>query len=318
MLGAQNEGDGVESRRVQDRTGSWGSGTRRKVSRKKDDEATAQLAPGAAILRPADAVLLQRLAGNGATTARLAGGGASVQRLDIYGRAATQASALSPETVQAFARLIEAGDQAGALRVVVEAMTSRGQLDPLILRTSGEGDLWQIRDVEGFRAAASFRSRFADPDNAGRKLPNPRFTISSTGLKPEHLDELYESILHEYRHVEQQAERVNSTEQQAETFGYGADPDEFDAYLSEVELSYRRGHMQTAALQAGVHWEFLSEANQAPFKSRWTAAQKRIQRVLGKPVSEIVATPKAESYRRQLREMERQAREAYERANGGH
>ncbi|HLY13295.1 MAG TPA: hypothetical protein VKR24_03010, partial [Candidatus Limnocylindrales bacterium] len=239
-------------------------------------------------------------------------------RLDTYGRAAAQASALPADTVKAFGQLIEAGDQPGALRVVVEAMTSRGQLDPRLLRTSGEGELWEIRDVEGFRAAASFRSRFADPDNAGRKLPNPRFTISSKALSPDHLDELYESILHEYRHVEQQGERVNSTEQQAQTFGYGADPDEFDAYLSEVEFSYRRGHMQTAALQAGVHWEFLSEANQAPFKSRWTAAQKKIQRVLGKPVSEIVATPKAESYRRQLREMERQAREAYERANGGH
>jgi hypothetical protein len=282
-----------------------------------DDEPSAQLAPGAGILRPADAVLLQRLAGNAATTARLSGA-AAVQRVDIYGRTAAQASALPAETVQAFGRLIEAGDQAGALRIVVEAMTSRGQLDPRLLRTSGEGELWQIRDVDGFRAEASFRSRFADPDNAGRKLPNPRFTVSSKGLRPETLDELYESILHEYRHVEQQAERVNSTEQQAQTFGYGADPDEFDAYLSEVEFSYRREHMKTAALQAGVHWEFMSEANQAPFKSRWTAAQKKIQRVLGKPVSEIVATPKAEAYRRQLREMERQAREAWERAGGAH
>jgi hypothetical protein len=283
-----------------------------------DDELSTQLAPGAAILRPVDAVLLQRLAGNAATTARLKDGAARVQRLDIYGRTAAQASALPAETVQAFGRLVEAGDKAGALRVVVEAMTSRGQLDPRLLRTSGEGELWQIRDVDGFRAEASFRSRFADPDTPGRKLPNPRFTISSSGLRPENLDDLYESILHEYRHVEQQAERVNSTEQQAQTFGYGADPDEFDAYLSEVEFSYRREHMKTAALQAGVHWEFLSEANQAPFKSRWTAAQKKIQRVLRKPVSEIVATPKAEAYRRQLRDMERQAREAWDRANAGH
>jgi hypothetical protein len=312
MLGA------VEIGRQQGRASSRTAGTRRKAHGTLGEDPIAQLAPGAAILRPADAVLLQRLAGNAATTARLADGAASVQRLDIYGRSAAQASALPAETVQAFGRLIEAGDQAGALRVVVEAMTSRGQLDPRLLRTSGEGELWEIRDVDGFRAAASFRSRFADPDNAGRKLPNPRFTISSKGLTPDHLDELYESILHEYRHVEQQAERVNSTEQQAQTFGYGADPDEFDAYLSEVEFSYRRAHMQTAALQAGVHWEFLSEANRAPFKSRWAAAQKKIQRVLGKPVSEIVATPKAEAYRRQLREMERQAREAYERANGGH
>jgi hypothetical protein len=308
----------VEIQRQQGRARSWTAGGGRKASHGREDDPTAQLAPGAAILRPADAVLLQQLAGNGATTARLAGGGSTVQRLDTYGRTAAQASALPAETVQAFGHSIEAGDQAGALRVVVEAMTSRGQLDPKLLRTSGEGDLWQIQDVEGFRAAASFRERFADPDNAGRKLPNPRFTISSKALKPEHLDELYESILHEYRHVEQQGDRVNSTEQQAQTFGYGADPDEFDAYLSEVEFSYRKDHMKTAALQAGVHWEFLSEANQAPFKARWTQAQKKIQRVLGKPVSEIVASPKAESYRRQLREMERQAREAYDRANGGH
>ncbi len=308
----------MEIRRQQGRARPRSAGTGRKAARIRDDDASAHLAPGAAILRPADAVLLQRLVGNAATTARLADTVTTVQRLDIYGQTAAQTSALPAETVQAFGRLVEAGDQAGALRVVVEAMTSRGQLDPKLLRTSGEGELWAIHDVDGFRAEASFRSRFADPDNAGRKLPNPRFTISSKGLRPETLDELYESILHEYRHVEQQAERVNSTEQQAQTFGYGADPDEFDAYLSEVEFSYRKEHMKTAALQAGVHWEFLSEANQAPFKSRWALAQKKIQRVLGKPVSEIVATPKAEAYRRKLREMERQAREAWERANGGH
>jgi hypothetical protein len=283
-----------------------------------DDEPSAQLAPGAAILRPADAVLLQRLAGNAATTARLRDGAATVQRVDIYGRTAAQASALPAETVQTFGRLIDAGDQAGALRVVVESMTSRGQLDPRLLRTSGEGELWQIRDVAGFLAEATFKSAFADPDTHGRKLPNPRFTISSTALRASNLDDLYTSILHEYRHVEQESEHVNSTEQREQTFGYGADPDEFDAYLSEVEFSYRREHMKTAALQAGVHWEFLSETNRAAFQSRWTAAQKKIQRVLGKPVSELVATPTADAYRRRLHEMERQAREAWERASGGH
>jgi hypothetical protein len=76
--------------------------------------------------------------------------------------------------------------------------------------------------------------------------------------------------------------------------------------------------MKTAAHQAGVHWEFLSETNRAAFKSRWAAAQKKIQRVLGKPVSELVATPTADAYRRRLHEMERQAREAWERASGRH
>jgi hypothetical protein len=282
-----------------------------------DDEPSAQLAPGAAILRPADAVLLQRLAGNAATTARLKDGAATVQRVDIYGRTAPETSALPAETVQAFGRLIETGDQAGALAAVVEAMTSRGQLDPRLLRTSGAGELWQIRNVAGFAAEATFKSAFADPDTPGRKLPNPRFTISASALRANNLDDLYTSILHEYRHLEQESEHVNSTEQREQTIGYGADPDEFDAYLSEVEFSYRREHMKTAALQAGVHWEFLSETNRPAFQSRWTSAQKKIQRVLGKPVSELVATPKADAYRKQLREIERQAREAWERARGG-
>jgi hypothetical protein len=314
----------VEIRRQQGRAQSerrarsWTAGTGRKASRIEDDEPSAQLAPDAAILRPADAVLLQRLAGNAATTIRLKDGAATVQRVDIYGRTAAQASALPAETVQAFGRLIDAGDQAGALRVVVEAMTSRGQLDPRLLRTSGEGELWQIRNVAGFLAEATFKSAFADPDTPGRKLPNPRFTISSSALPADNLDDLYTSILHEYRHVEQESEHVNSTEQREQTFGYGADPDAFDAYLSEVEFSYRREHMKTAALQAGVHWEFLSETNRAAFKSRWTAAQTKIRRVLGKPVSELVATPTADAYRRRLREMERQAREAWERASSGH
>ncbi len=118
--------------------------------------------------------------------------------------------------------------------------------------------------------------------------------------------------------MEQESEHVNSTTPREQTFGYGADPDEFDAYLSEVEFSYRREHMRTAALQAGVHWEFLSATNRAAFQSRWEAAQAKIQQVLGQPVSELVATPRAEAYRSRLREMERQAREAWERAGGGH
>ena len=308
----------MEIRREQGRAPCRTAGTARKAQSILDDDPSAQLAPGAAILRPADAVLLQRLAGNAATTARLTDGAATVQRVEIYGRTAAQASALPAETVQAFGRLIDAGDQAGALRAVVEAMTSRGQLDPRLLRTSGEGELWQIRDVSGFRAEATFRSSFADPDSPGRRLPNPRFTISSSGLRVENLDDLYTSILHEYRHVEQESEHVNSKEQREQTFGYGADPDEFDAYLSEVEFSYRREHMKTAALQVGVHWEFLSETNRAAFQSRWTAAQAKIRHVLGKPVSEVVATPAADAYRKKLREMERQAREAWERASGGH
>jgi hypothetical protein len=75
--------------------------------------------------------------------------------------------------------------------------------------------------------------------------------------------------------------------------------------------------MRTAALQAGVHWEFLSETNRAAFQARWTAAQAKIRRVLGQPVGDVVATPAAEAYRRRLREMERQAREAWERAGSG-
>lgn len=291
--------------------------TGRTPSRLTEDDLSAELTPGAAILRPADASALQRLAGNAATTARLRGGAAAVQRIDIYGRTAAQASALPAETVRTFRRLIDAGDQAGALRAVVEAMTSRGELDPRLLRTSGEGELWQIRDEPGFRALATFRSSFADPDNPGRRLPNPRFTVSPSALTAAGVDDLYTSILHEYRHVVQESEHVNSATPREQAFGYGADPDEFDAYLSEVEFSYRREHMRTAALQAGVHWEFLSEANRAPFQSRWTAAQAKIRRVLGQPVSEVVATPTADDYRRRLREMERQAREAWERAGRG-
>ena len=313
----------METRRRQGRAGPgpearpWSAGTGRTPLRRADDELIAELAPGAAILRPADAAVLQRLAGNAATTARIKGSVPIVQRIDIYGRTAAQASALPAETARAFRRLIDSGDQAGALHVVVEAMTSSGQLDPRLLRTSGEGELWQIRDVPGFRAQANFRSSFVDPDDAGRRLPNPRFTVSTSALRADGLDDLYTSILHEYRHVEQESEHVNSATPREQTFGYGADPDEFDAYLSEVEFSYRREHMRTAALQAGVHWEFLSETNRAAFRSRWTAAQAKIRRVLGQPVSEVVATPTAEAYRRRLREMERHAREAWERAGSG-
>ena len=123
-------------------------------------------------------------------------------------------------------------------------------------------------------------------------------------------------LLHEYRHVEQTAERVNRPRETgaAREPGYGNDPDEFDAYLSEVESSYSSTHMTTAALQAGVGWEFLAAADREPFRARWTAAQARIRSVLGYPIEDLLRTPRAERYREQLREMARRAREAWERA----
>lgn len=75
--------------------------------------------------------------------------------------------------------------------------------------------------------------------------------------------------------------------------------------------------MTTAALQAGVGWEFLAAADREPFRARWTAAQARVRSVLGYPIEDLLRTPRAERYREQLREMARRAREAYERAAGG-
>jgi len=244
-----------------------------------------------------------------------------VQRLDIYGRAAAVASPLPAATATEFARQVAAGNQAMALSTVVAAMTARGELDPRLLRTSGEGDLWQIRELGELGAAASFRASFPDPDDPARRLPNPRFSVGSSLLAPgraDALERLHSSLLHEYRHVEQAAERVNRPPESgaAREPGYGNDPDEFDAYLSEVESSYSSAHMTTAALQAGVGWEFLAAADRGPFQARWTAAQARIRRVLGYGVDAVLATPRAEQYREQLRAMARRAREASER--GGH
>jgi hypothetical protein len=281
----------------------------------------------APVLAAGQLMVLQQLAGNRATTSRVeaaqavAGApgprGEAVQRLDIYGRAAAESSALPADVAAEFERQIDAHDQAAALRVLVAAMTARGELDPKLLRTSGEGELWEIRDVGDLGAAASFRASFPDPDDATHRLPNPRFGVSPALLSPGHpgaLERLHSTLLHEYRHVEQQAERVNRPREtgRAREPGYGNDPDEFDAYLSEVESAYSASHMRTAALQAGVGWEFLADADKEPFRARWTAAQARIQRVLGRSVEEVLRSPAAERYRAQLRDMAQRAREAME------
>jgi hypothetical protein len=276
----------------------------------------------------AEIAALQRLAGNKATATRIeAGRGAlgtkaqapDVQRLDIYGRAAARATALPAATAEDFRRQVEAGNASSALGVVVAAMTARGELNARLLRTSGAGDLWQISDIGSLGAQVSFRASFPDPDDPTRRLPNPRFSVSPGILaagRADALDRLHASLLHEFRHVEQAAERVNAPRESgaAREPGYGNDPDEFDAYLSEVESSYSATHMTTAALQAGVGWEFMSAADKVPFQARWTAAQARIRSVLGYPVEDVLRTPRAERYREQLREMARRAREAYERA----
>ena len=40
-------------------------------------------------------------------------------------------------------------------------MTTRGELDPRLLRTSGAGDLWQIADIGDLGAEVSFRAAFS-------------------------------------------------------------------------------------------------------------------------------------------------------------
>ena len=266
---------------------------------------------------------LQRLAGNRATVTRIeelraADGALRAQRLAIYGRAAAEASPLPETTAATFRRQVDAGNQAMALSVVVAAMTGRGELDTRLLRTSGADDLWRIRDVGELTAQVSFRPEFPDPDNPSRRLPNPRFSVSPAALgpgRPDALEELHTSILHEYRHVRQEAERVNRrpVSGAGREPGYGSDPDEFDAYLSEVESTYTATHMVTAALQAGVHWEFLAPADRVPFRARWTAAQARIRRVLGYGVEGLLRTSLADQYRQRLRATARRAREARER-----
>jgi hypothetical protein len=123
------------------------------------------------------------------------------------------------------------------------------------------------------------------------------------------------AILHEFRHVRQTAERVNNPARRAEREpGYANDPDEFDAFLAEVEMSYERMHMVDAAMQAGVGWEFLTAANRVPFQARWTAAQQRIESVLGYGVEGVLSTSRADTYRQQMRDTATRAQEAH----GGH
>jgi hypothetical protein len=109
------------------------------------------------------------LAGNRATASRIdayraaPGGprrpapGTTVQRLELYGRAAGEAAALPAATATEFTRLVEAGSQAEALRMVVDAMTARGELDPRLLRTSGDGG------CGGSRIPATYRRRIVPP-----------------------------------------------------------------------------------------------------------------------------------------------------------
>jgi hypothetical protein len=257
------------------------------------------------------------LVGNRAATSLIESSG-SVQRLAIYGDAAAEASALPEQTTTEFQAEIAAGDQLGAVAVVVAAMVARGELDETLMRTAGEVDPWRVRDIGDLGAEVSFRSAFPDPNDASRRLPNPRFSVSPRLLAADArngLNRLHMAILHEYRHVRQRAERVNDPVERAEREpGYANDPDEFDAFLSEVEMSYERMHMVDVALQAGVGWEFLSTANRVPFQARWAAAQQRIENVLGYGIEGVLSTSRADAYRQQMRDTAARAREAH----GGH
>lgn len=266
---------------------------------------------------PAGRVPLERAvrAGNRAVVAVVAR-----QRLQrrLYETPARAMAPLPAAAVRAYRRHGRSGDPQAALRAVVGAMTRRGDLDRRLLATrrTGRGlpsrPLWRVARLGRLGAGVSFAPAFTADDGRTR-LPNPRFTVDPRLLdgRRTHLPLLHSALLHEFRHVRQRFERLNAgTAGRRRPPGYCNDPDEFDAYLAEVEAGYDAAAVIRAAVRAAVTWQRLDDADRAPFRRRWQAAQRSFQTRFGYPLTTVLRTSMAQRFRAVCQAMARRARAA--------
>lgn len=221
---------------------------------------------------------------------------------NIYGQSAAGVGEIPEPVLTAWSAALDAGGGMPALQVMLTHLTDIGRVDPArINATAIEGDqrAWCAQDEPIV---------LAQPDHLGASVatcatggpgnpPNLRMKVSPNAVDPAHVrresahsDTAYQdrraflslrtTLLHEFRHVEQAHQRGVGEDDGRDSgveglTTYCNDPDEFDAYLAELEIATADNQF-TAARRAititCAHWPFLSDATQAIFDRRFHRA----------------------------------------------
>jgi hypothetical protein len=202
---------------------------------------------------------------------------------------AQQVEALPEEVQQRHQTLVAEDNFQGALDVVVQAMLGEGQIEHSLIQT--EPDTSRRQAVchgtncfvvdDGVSGASTIYCRPIEV--AARNLPNPRVRINPSVVRT--LLPLQSTILHEYRHIEQNYSEINQEGGATSADGHRLncnDPGEMDAYLAEVEHAYEQSdHLLQSFSRVYVTNEYLAPEQQAVFRARMVNAQAKVDRLFG-------------------------------------
>lgn len=112
-------------------------------------------------------------------------------------------------------------------------------------------------------------------------MPNPRVRVNPAVIRS--LSTLQSTLLHEFRHIEQEYAEINQTAPARGNMGHRLnfnEPGEIDAYLSEVEASFEQGeHVLQSFARAYVTNRYLAPEQQAVFRARLANAEAKVNRL---------------------------------------
>jgi hypothetical protein len=238
------------------------------------------------------------------------------QQPRLFETAAAESRPFSEALQREWDRLVTADNSDGALRALVAEMVRRGELDTRLLTTDGVGEQWVIEEVADRGAMAHYpRPPIRDPADATQRLPNPRFRIDPVLFRVGRgLARCHSVLLHEFRHVQQREELLNRPQGTGQpVVGYCNDPNEFDAYLSEIEAAHDDGTLFSAGVAASVIWLQLAASDRGVFAPRWQAAQAKIQERLSFTVEVLRGTSNGQRVEAECERSAAAARAAWER-----
>jgi hypothetical protein len=213
--------------------------------------------------------------------------GAAVSPAELGGTPAEQVEALPEEVQRQHQAHVAAGQFQEALNLVVQAMGRSRQINPLLLQTvahpSRPPTVCQGTDcfVADEGVPGAFTSYCGPIEVGDLNLPNPRVRVNPSVIRS--LSSLQSTLLHEFRHIEQEYSEINQAEGAATSGGHRLncnDPGEMDAYLAEVEHSYEQSeHLLQSFARAYVTNQHLAPEQQTVFRTRLANAQAKVNRL---------------------------------------
>lgn len=207
------------------------------------------------------------------------------------GLGSTPAAALTPiprEVRQDHAARLAAGDQQGALLVIVRHMESVGEISPSLMATpvatAGGAAvcqttvLWEVDPTMG-RSALETPCGCTGPANDQR--PNVRIRAGPGAVAD--IEHLHSALFHEFRHVRQDFEACRGGPSPGARFGGACTdcnkPEELDSYLAEAEAGYNPQAIRHAWARVVTNWTWLAPEQQQVFRARVTAVRGKVERL---------------------------------------